>query len=245
MNQYKILEHEPLAKGVYRLKLEGDTSKITRAGQFVNIKLPNFYLRRPISIAHYDETTITLIYKVLGEGTEQMTALSLGSSLDMLVGLGNGFDLSVEYKQAVLVGGGVGVPPLYRLALELSAKGQSPIVVLGFNRAEDIFYLEEFSAIPRAKVYIATMDGSVGQEGTVLDVFPHIEEKLKLDYIYACGPTPMLQALHKLGIRGQFSLEERMGCGFGACMGCTHKMNGGYKRVCHEGPVFTHEQLLW
>ncbi len=245
MTQFRVIEHKPLAKDIYRLELGGDTSAVKRAGQFVNLQLKDFYLRRPISIADYNDNSLTLIYKVLGEGTKVMTKLSEGADLDILVGLGNGFDSTQNYKQAILVGGGVGVPPLYRLAKDLAQKGEKPIIILGFNTAEDIFYLDEFASIPNAKVYVATMDGSYGVRGTVIDLINSLEDQNKVDYLYACGPTPMLKALHRLGLKGQFSLEERMGCGFGACMGCSHKMKSGAKRICYEGPVFSNEELLW
>ncbi len=240
-----IEENTALTRSIYRLRVSGNTSSIRRAGQFVNIQLPNFYLRRPISISSYDKYSITLIYKTLGEGTEYLTKMKQGEGLDLLVGLGNGFDLSISSKRPLLVGGGVGIPPLYQLALDLSEKGKRPIVVLGFNTAEEIFYQEEFSKIPNCKVYVATMDGSFATKGTVINLIEKENLLQKSDYLYSCGPMAMLRALYELDIRGQFSLEERMGCGFGSCMGCTCKTKTGYKRVCHEGPVFLKEDLLW
>ncbi len=243
MPQYRILENRPLAKDIYRLQLGGDTTAIKRAGQFVNIQLPNFYLRRPISIADYNESSITLIYKVLGEGTKAMSSFSEGLTLDVLVGLGNGFTLEDNYKQSMLVGGGVGIPPLYRLACDLSKRGEQPIIILGFNTKQDVFYVKEFSEIPNAKVYVATRDGTYGRKGDVIELIQSLDETV--DYLYSCGPIPMLKSLYQLGIRGQFSLEERMGCGFGACMGCSCKTKKGNERICYEGPVFYKEDLLW
>ncbi len=245
--KYTIAENRPIAQSIYLLRVVGDTSLISRAGQFVNIQLPNFYLRRPISVATYDSSSITLIYKVLGEGTEQMTYLKEGTQLDMLSGLGNGFDADVLCDSPLLVGGGVGVPPLYHLAKTLSQKHSQINVVLGFNQKDDIFYEKEFADIPNTKVHIATMDGSFGTKGTVVDVIKSLTKKgQELDYLFSCGPTPMLKALYsELSIDGQFSLEERMGCGFGGCMGCSHQTKDGYKRVCKEGPVFYKKELLW
>ncbi len=243
--RFIIEENTALTRSIYKLRVSGKSLSGLRAGQFVNIQIPNFYLRRPISISSYDEHSLTLIYKVLGEGTEHLSQMKQGESLDLLIGLGNGFDQSVATERPMLVGGGVGIPPLYQLALDLSAKGKSPVIVLGFNTREEIFYKEEFAQIPNCQVYLATMDGSFATKGTVIDLIQEENLLQDCDYLYTCGPMPMLKALYKLDIAGQFSLEERMGCGFGACMGCSCKTKTGHKRVCHEGPVFLKEDLLW
>ncbi len=239
---YKIIEHKQIAHQVYQMSLLGDTSQITNSGQFVNIKLPNYYLRRPISISSYDNTSITLIYKVLGKGTADLTNYKSGDHLDLLVGLGNGFDTTVDTQRPLIVGGGVGVPPLYNLTKELITKGAKPIVVLGFNTKDEVFYKDEFERLG-VEVYIATLDGTMGVKGNVIDVIK--STSIKGDYLFTCGPIPMLRALSELGIEGQFSFEERMGCGFGGCMGCTHKTKQGYKRICLEGPVLHKQEIIW
>ncbi len=244
-NNYFIEEHISLTPSIYKLRVSGDTSSIRQAGQFVNIKIPAFYLRRPISIAEYDDKSITLIYKTFGEGTQRLSTMKVGEGLDLMVGLGKGFDLVPSCQRPLLVGGGVGIPPLYQLAKELSQAGKSPIIVLGFNTAEEIFYEKEFANIANCEVHIATMDGSYGAKGTVIDIIKEHKLLEKSKYLYTCGPMPMLKALYKLEITGQFSLEERMGCGFGACMGCSCKTHNGYSRVCVEGPVFRKEELKW
>lgn len=241
-SKYKILHNSKIAKDVYKMILEGNTSSITRCGQFINIQLDELYLRRPISICDYDEKTITIIYKVVGEGTEKMSHLPIGQELDVLTGLGNGFDTDCDGDKPLVVGGGVGTPPLYRLCKDLIANGKKPTVVLGFASKDDVFYEQELKDLG-IDVYIATVDGSYGTKGFVTDIIRNLND---YTYFYACGPMPMLKALtNEVGISGQLSLEERMGCGFGACMGCTIKTKNGYKRVCKEGPVFRREELIW
>ena len=238
---YTIIEHTPLAKDVYRMVLSGDTSAMTMPGQFVEISLPGFFLRRPISVCDYDEKTITLIYKVVGQGTDAMAQMKEGDALDVLTGLGHGFDVEKSGESPLLVGGGVGVPPLFNLARKLVAAGRSVTVILGFNRAEEIFYAREFEKIG-ARVIVTTVDGSVGVKGFVTDALPE-----DFSYVYSCGPMPMLRALYRAaqGKGGEFSLEERMGCGFGACMGCSIMTKEGSRRVCKDGPVFDKEVLEW
>lgn len=240
---YKVVANAPLTRDVYRMVLEGNTQWIIRPGQFVNIELDGLYLRRPISICDWDEHTITIIYKVVGRGTEQMSKMSVGKELDVLTGLGNGFNAEAECNEALLVGGGVGVPPLYRLAKELLAQGKKVSVVLGFNTAAEVFYAEEFRQLG-AEVYVSTADGSVGVKGFVTDAIR--ESGVTFDYFYACGPLPMLKALcDNCTQRGELSFEERMGCGFGACMGCSCKTLTGNKRICKEGPVMRREEIIW
>ena len=240
---YTILSNEPLTPAVYRMVLEGDTQYITRSGQFINIELEGKFLRRPISVSDYDATTVTIIYKVVGSGTEQMRGMVAGDKLDILTGLGNGFNTENEAKSPLLVGGGVGVPPLYNLAKRLLAEGKKPMVILGFNTKSEIFYEEEFKALG-VDVYCSTADGSHGVKGFVTDVIR--EKALKFDYLYTCGPLPMLKALYDATeADGEFSFEERMGCGFGACMGCTCKTKYGNKRICKDGPVLKREEIIW
>ena len=237
---FTILKNDALTSSVYRMELEGDTSAITNCGQFVDLRLPEKYLRRPISVCDYSDTTLTLIYKVVGSGTEIMAGLPVGTKLDVLTGLGNGYDLSVSGENPVLVGGGVGVPPMFNLCKKLVAEGKHPQVVLGFNTAEEIFLADEFKALG-VDVHIATADGSVGTKGFVTDVIKNLE----YSYFYSCGPMPMFRAMEKvMTTSGQYSFEERMGCGFGACMGCTLETKAGYKRVCKDGPVFVREEVF-
>lgn len=237
---YKIIENKNIAKDVYKMMLEGDTTSITAPGQFVNIALEGKFLRRPISICDYDDSTITIIYKVVGEGTEQMKNLLVGASLDVLTGLGNGYDITKSTKP-LLIGGGVGVPPMYNLAKALIAAGQHPSVVLGFNTASEIFYEDEFKSIG-CDVYVTTVDGSYGVKGFVTDAMKDID----YDYFYTCGPLPMFKAIYNATeVSGQFSFEERMGCGFGACMGCSCKTKYGNKRICKDGPVLVKEEIIW
>lgn len=241
---YTVVANEPLTQSVWRMVLEGDTQYITRPGQFVNIEIEGLFLRRPISVCDYDEKTLALIYKVVGEGTERMSRMPRGTKLDLLTGLGNGFDTEVAAQHPLLVGGGVGVPPLYNLAKCLLSKGRKVSVVLGFNTAEEIFYEEEFRALG-VDTYIATTDGSCGVKGFVTTAID--ECKIPFDYFYACGPLPMLRALCEATgeVSGQLSFEERMGCGFGGCMGCSCQTKNGPKRICKEGPVLTKEEVIW
>ena len=239
-NKYKILSNEPLTKDVYKMVLEGDTEYITTPGQFINIALNGKYLRRPISVCDYDGDCITIIYKVVGEGTEQMSALKIGTVLDVLTGLGNGYDISKSTKP-LLIGGGVGVPPMYNLAKTLIANGQVPTVILGFNTADEVFYEQEFKALG-CDVFVTTADGSYGIKGFVTDALAGID----FDYFYTCGPLPMFKAIYNAVDKdGQFSFEERMGCGFGACMGCSCKTKYGNKRICKDGPVLEKEEIIW
>lgn len=241
---YTILTNEPLAPAVWRMTLEGDTQYFTRPGQFVNIEIEGLFLRRPISVCDYDARTLTLIYKVVGEGTERMSRMAAGTKLDLLTGLGNGFDPEACGPRPLLVGGGVGVPPLYNLARTLIARGCAVSVVLGFNTAGEIFYEEEFRRLG-AEVYVATADGSRGVRGFVTTALA--ECGIDYDYFYACGPLPMLRALSEAtgGVPGELSFEERMGCGFGGCMGCSCQTRGGAKRICKEGPVLKKEEIVW
>ena len=238
---FKIIENAPLTESVYKMKLQGDVSDITSSGQFVNIKLEGLYLRRPISVCDCEDGVLTLIYKVVGKGTEQMAKMSAGEELNILTGLGNGYDLSLSGDKPLLLGGGVGVPPLYMLAKKLIAEGKKVSVVLGFNTKDEVFCEEDFKALG-AEVYVTTVDGSYGIKGFVTDAMKEID----YTYFYTCGPEPMLKAIYKVSVTsGQFSFEERMGCGFGACMGCSCKTITGYKRICKEGPVLKKEEILW
>ena len=237
----KITENKKIAKDVWLMKLEGDVSAITASGQFVNIKLDGFYLRRPISVCDYDENTLTIIYKVVGEGTEVMAKLECGTQLDVLVGLGNGYNLSKSGDSPVLIGGGVGVPPMYNLCRKLIEEGKKVKVILGFNKKEEIFFEEEFKALG-AEVYITTVDGSYGTKGFVTDVLKNLD----YSYFFTCGPMPMFKAIEATAVTsGQYSFEERMGCGFGACMGCSCKTKYGNKRICKDGPVLEREEIIW
>ena len=239
---YSVTSNIKIAKDVYKMILNGDTSAITAPGQFVNIKLDGFYLRRPISICDYDENSITLIYKVVGEGTEKMSRLEVLDKLDLLVGLGNGFDISKSGDKPLLIGGGVGIPPLYNLCKRLIENGAKPTVILGFNSSYEIFAEKSFKKLG-ANVIITTVDGSVGVKGFVTDAF---EKAGEYTYFYTCGPMPMFKAVYEKTVTsGQFSFEERMGCGFGACMGCTCKTKNGNKRICKDGPVLEKEEILW
>lgn len=219
-----------LAPDVYEMTLVGDASAITAPGQFINIRLDGLYLRRPISVCDWGEGWIRVIYKVVGKGTAQMAQMTPGQKLDVLTGLGNGYDLApARGKRIALVGGGVGIPPLYGLAKRLG--GEAFCCVLGFNRASEVFYAEEFARY--GKVILTTADGSAGVRGFVTDAL----RQLDYDYYFACGPEPMLRAVHALGKEGQLSFEARMGCGFGACMGCSCETLAGPKRICVDGPV--------
>ena len=238
---FKIENQKKIAKDVFLMRLSGDTSDITASGQFVNIKLNGFFLRRPISVCDYDENSLTIIYKVVGEGTEAMSEMSAGESLDILTGLGNGYDLSPSGDAPLLIGGGVGVPPMFNLCKKLIADGKKVTVILGFNGKDDIFAEKEFNDLG-AKVYVTTVDGSYGIKGFVTDAM----KELDYSYFYTCGPEPMLKAVYNQSkTSGQFSFEERMGCGFGACMGCSCKTKYGNKRICKDGPVLTKEEIIW
>ena len=238
---FEIIENRPLTETVYLMRLAGDTSDITASGQFVNIKLDGFFLRRPISVCDSEDGILTLIYKVVGKGTEYMSTLPVGEKLDILTGLGNGYDLSASGNKPLLVGGGVGVPPLYKLAKNLIREGKEVTVILGFNTKSEVFWKEEFQKIG-ATVIVATVDGSEGVRGFVTDAM----KDLDYTYFYSCGPEPMLKALYNASMAsGEMSFEERMGCGFGACMGCSCKTVTGNKRICKEGPVLKKEDIIW
>ena len=238
---FKIKENTRLTETVWQMRLVGDTSAITAPGQFVNIQLDGLYLRRPISVCDCVGDTLTLVYKVVGKGTEQMSRMTAGEELDVLTGLGNGYDIAAAGDAPLLLGGGVGVPPLYMLAKQLIAAGKTVTVILGFNTEAEIFYEEEFRALG-ANVIVATADGSYGVRGFVTNAM----EDLDYTYFYTCGPEPMLRAVYTATkTEGQFSFEERMGCGFGACMGCSCKTVTGYKRICKDGPVLKKEEILW
>ena len=237
---FEIKENVYLTESVLKMTLSGDTSEITRPGQFVNIKLDGFFLRRPISVCDCEDGTLTIVYKVVGSGTEAMSAMKEGG-LDILTGLGNGYDLSVSGDKPLLIGCGVGVPPLYMLAKKLVEEGKEVTVILGFNTKAEVFYEDEFKALG-AKVLVTTVDGSYGIKGFVTNAMDGID----YTYFYTCGPEPMLKAVYNTSVtEGQFSFEERMGCGFGACMGCSCKTITGYKRICKEGPVMRKEEILW
>lgn len=238
---FEIKSNTALTKTVYKMELKGDVSDITSSGQFVNIKLDGFYLRRPISVNDCENGILTIIYKVVGKGTEQMAKMQAGEKLDVLTGLGNGYDLSLSGDKPVLLGGGVGVPPLYMLCKKLIAEGKRVSVILGFNTKDEVFCEEDFKKLG-ADVYVTTADGSYGIKGFVTDALKDID----YSYFYTCGPEPMLKAVFKsTNTSGQFSFEERMGCGFGACMGCSCKTVTGYKRICKDGPVLNKEEILW
>ena len=231
----------PLTETVFEMVLKGDVSEVKNSGEFINIKLEGKYLRRPISVCDVSENSLTIVYKVVGGGTEQMSQMPVGTQLDVLVGLGNGYDLAPAGDKPLLLGGGVGVPPLYNLAKRLIAAGKQVSVVLGFNTKAEVFYEDEFKKLG-ATVYVTTADGSYGIKGFVTDAMKDID----YTYFYTCGPEPMLKAVYTASnTSGQMSFEERMGCGFGACMGCSCKTLTGYKRICKEGPVMKKEEILW
>lgn len=240
---YKIQSNRRIAKDTFEMVLEGNTSEIRRSGQFINIKLEGLYLRRPISICSYDEETIRIIYKAVGQGTEAMSLMEAGKELDILAPLGNGYDSSKAGDSPLLIGGGVGVPPMYGLAQEILKKNPKAKlqVILGFNSKDEVLYEDEFKALG-GEVYITTADGSLGLKGFVTDVM----KDLTYSYFFTCGPMPMFRAVEKIAqTSGQYSFEERMGCGFGACMGCSCKTKKGYKRICKEGPVLEREEIEW
>ena len=238
---FTVIENTALTETVFRMRLAGDTGAITAPGQFVNVLLEGKFLRRPISVCDCEEGILTLVYKVVGGGTEQMSRMREGTVLDVLTGLGNGYSLTEAGEHPLLVGGGVGVPPLYLLAKQLRARGLRVSVILGFNTAAEVFYKDEFEALG-CEVRVSTVDGSMGVRGFVTDAMDGID----YTYFYTCGPEPMLKALYRASTTGgQMSFEERMGCGFGACMGCSCKTLTGNKRICKEGPVMRKEEILW
>ena len=238
---FEIAENTEIAADIYKMRLLGDTSGITGAGQFVNIKLDGLFLRRPISVCDYDENELLIIYKVVGKGTKQMSCMTAGQELDLLTGLGNGYDISVKTEKPLLIGGGVGVPPLFNLAKQLKKQGKTVCVILGFNSDRDVFFEQEFKRIAD-RVLVCTADGSYGIKGFVTDGMKDVE----YDYFFTCGPEPMFRAIERCAkTSGQFSFEQRMGCGFGACMGCTCKTLTGNKRICREGPVLFREEIIW
>lgn len=238
---FKITSNEKIARDIFKMTLAGDTSAITAPGQFVNIKLNGLFLRRPISVCDCVGDNLTLIYKTVGHGTEQMSRMENGDELDLLTGLGNGYNTKKSGGSPLLIGGGVGVPPMYMLCRELISEGKNVTVVLGFNSKDDVFYENEFRALG-ADVHIATADGTYGTKGFVTDVI----KDMQYTFFYTCGPEPMFRAMHKImKTPGQYSLEERMGCGFGACMGCSCKTLTGNKRICKEGPVMESEEIIW
>ena len=235
---FTVKSNKKLAQNIFRMTLDGNTSEIKNPGQFVNVKLYDKYLRRPFSVCDWSENELTIIYKVVGSGTELMRKFLSGEKLSALTGLGNGYDLSATSQNPVLVGGGVGVPPLYGLAKKLLAKNIIPSVILGFNRSDECFYVNEFQKLG-LDVKITTLDGSAGIKGFVTDALTGDE------YVYACGPLPMLKAVYEKVHDGQFSFESRMGCGFGACMGCSMRTRDGFKRICKDGPILKHSEILW
>ncbi len=237
---FTITENRPLTSLVYLIALHGDTSAIVRPGQFVNIRLDGSYLRRPLSVCDKKNDKLYLIYKIVGQGTEKLSRMTEGKTLDLLTGLGNGYDTSVSGDMPLLLGGGVGIPPLFWLAKNLIGEKKNPTAILGFNTKDELFFVEEFKQLG-CRVVVTTADGSYGEKGFVTDALPP-----QYSYVYTCGPEAMLKAVYRqCRTSGQFSFEERMGCGFGACMGCTCKTITGYKRICREGPVLRKEEILW
>ncbi len=243
---FTIEKNGLLCKGTYLMRVTGDTSDIKGPGQFVNIKIDGLYLRRPMSIASYDSEGFEMIYKIVGEGTDRMARMQPGETMDCLCALGNGFDLDAIPEGAVLTGGGAGAMPIYQLSKMLTAAGKKPHVVIGFNTEEEMFYTDEFAAVG-CDLTIATMDGSVGVKGTVVDAMKKLKEEGKNDLAYACvcGPDPMMKAVSGITAAGQYDLGARMACGFGACMGCTIVTKNGPRRVCKEGPIFRQEDIIW
>ncbi|MFI3328016.1 MAG: dihydroorotate dehydrogenase electron transfer subunit [Rikenellaceae bacterium] len=241
---YRVAENIALTSNVYSMRLEGDTQYITAPGQFVNVEIAGCYLRRPISVCDYGDGWLRIIYKVVGEGTKALSEMKVNecADLDVLTGLGNGFSTKLMGHSPLLVGGGVGVPPMYNLCKVLLAAGKKPTVLLGFNTASELFLVEEFEALG-VDVVVTTIDGTHGVKGVVTTAL----EQIKFDFVYACGPLPMLKALYDAtpNVDGEFSFEERMGCGFGACVGCTCKTKYGYKRICKDGPVLDKEEIIW
>ena len=238
---FTLIKNEMIASNTYLSVLEGDVSDISASGQFVNIKLDGFYLRRPISVCNVEGNQLTIIYKAVGAGTEKMAKTPVGEKWLVLTGLGNGYNLAKSGDKPLLIGGGAGVPPMYYLARKLVAEGKKPTVILGFGKADEVFYKDEFEALG-LKVLVTTVDGSYGIKGFVTDAMAGLD----YTYFYTCGPEPMLKAIYNnTETSGQFSFEERMGCGFGACMGCTCKTKYGNKRICRDGPVLEKEEIIW
>ena len=238
---FTIISNEKIAKNTYKMVLSG-TAEGCAPGKFVNIQIDGFFLRRPISVCDQEGDKLTLVYKAVGKGTEKMAAMTAGEKLNVLAYLGNGYDLSKSGNAPLLIGGGVGVPPLYMCARKLRSEGKNVTVILGFNTAEEVFYKDEFEALG-ARVLVATADGSVGTKGFVTDA---MKEAGEYSYFYTCGPEPMLKAVYAAtATSGEFSFEERMGCGFGACVGCTCKTKYGNKRICKDGPVLVKEEIIW
>ncbi len=238
---FTVIQNIKIAKDVYKMELSGDASGVSRPGQFVNIRLDSLFLRRPISICDYSRNSLTLIYKKVGAGTEIMSKLGVGQKLDLLIPLGNGYSTEKSGETPLLIGGGVGVPPLYGLCKKLLAESKRPTVVLGFGSKDEVFYEEEFRALG-VPLFVTTVDGTFGQKGFVTDAMAG----LAYSYFYTCGPMPMFRAIESIAkTGGQYSFEERMGCGFGACMGCSCKTLTGNKRICKEGPVLEREEILW
>ena len=235
---FTIIKNEQLCPDIYRMVLSGDCSQISAPGKFVNIRLDGFYLRRPISICDWTEESMTLVYKTVGQGTEAMAGLEKGTELDVLMPLGNGFTVRRDVPEPVLIGGGIGLPPIYGLARTLVKEGLFPKVVCGFNTEKEIILIDEFRSLGIEPV-ITTVDGSVGIRGMVTDALSDVP------YLYACGPEPMLKALYGICADGQFSFEARMACGFGACMGCSCRTRNGYKRICKDGPILEKEEIVW
>lgn len=237
---YTIASNRPLTADVWKMELLGDTTSLTAPGQFINIRLEGFFLRRPISVCDWDESGLTILYKVVGRGTAAMSKMIPGQTLDVLCGLGNGFDVEKCGGRTLVIGGGVGVPPMYGLAKALLSAGKTPVALLGFNRRSEVFYEEEFRGLG-VETIVTTVDGSYGQKGFVTDALPPA-----YDYFCACGPEPMLKAVYRAaGTSGLLSFEERMGCGFGACMGCSCQTKYGNKRICKDGPVLEKEEVIW
>ena len=238
---FDIVSNKKIARDIYEMVLYGDTSDLVNPGQFINIKLDGLFLRRPISVCDYDDKTITIIYKVVGEGTEKMSKMD-GGKLDILTGLGNGFDVEKSGKKPLLIGGGVGVPPMFNLCRKLIEKGKEVTVIMGFMSQEDVFYKAEFEKLG-AKVFVTTNDGTEGIKGFVTDAMKEIED---YTYFYTCGPEPMLKGVYDASkTSGELSFEARMGCGFGACMGCSCETKYGNKRICKDGPVLNKEEIIW
>ena len=239
---YTVKTNEALTQDTYKMVLAGDTSAFTVAGQFVDIKIGELFLRRPLSLCDFDDESFTVLYRVVGKGTDVLKTMKPGDTLDVLTGLGNGFNLSKSGDRPLLIGGGLGISPMYRLAKELIAEGKHPVAVLGYNKKEEIFFADEFKALG-IELYISTADGSVGTKGFVTDVIKNLSD---YTYFYTCGPEPMLKAVSVItSTEGELSFEARMGCGFGACMGCSRETKYGTKRICKDGPVLTKEELIW